>query len=70
MMVSSDKGGSCGDGEDTSNVPHGTQNKIQILKADFQDPARDGSPPHFHFIPDILQNDKLSRPLHLLPPSA
>lgn len=58
MMVPSDEGGKCKDGEDTSKVPYGTQTKIQILKVDSQGPVRKDSPPHFHIILDILQNDK------------
>lgn len=44
MMGSSDEGGKCKDGEDTSRVPHGTQTKIQILKVDFQGSVRKDSP--------------------------
>lgn len=65
MMVSSDEGGKCGDAEDTQKFPHGTQNKIQILKVDFQSPVRKDFPPHFHFILDILQNDKPIAPKRL-----
>lgn len=54
MMVSSDMGIGCGDGEDTSKFSHGIQNKIQILKVNFQGPARN-SP---LLILDILQNGK------------
>ena len=53
MMVSSDKGGSCGDRKATLKVPRGAQNKIQTLKADFQGPDRDNPLSHFQLIPDI-----------------
>lgn len=59
MMVSSDTGGNFGDREDTSKFPHGTWNKIQILKVDFQGPARQSPPFPFPLHSDILQNGKV-----------
>lgn len=66
MMVSSDKGGSCGDRKATLKVPRGAQNKTHTLKADFEDLARENPLPTSSSIPDIPQNNKPSRPLHLL----
>lgn len=57
-MVSSDTGGNFVDTEDASKFPHGTWNKIQILKVDFQGPARDSPPFPFPLHPDIPQNGK------------